>query len=297
MNLRHLQHFVILAETLHFGQAAKRLHMTQPPLSRQIIALEKSLGFQLFVRHSRSVALTPAGEHFYHTAKRLLDDFEFGVQAAQAVSRGERGELRIGFTMCAAWSILPELLAVFRESYPNVSIKLNETLPRDLQETLQRGDIDIGISFPMAQAQSLSYQPMYQEALCAVLPSDHPLAQVPQVSVGDLADESFVTFPAATAPELHQAFMACCHRYHVEPDIRLETHLQQTIVNLVAKGLGVSLVPDSMRRMQLEGVIFKPLEYSVQVEQGIFWNTHNLNPCLQPFLACADGWYRKQKES
>lgn len=285
MNIKHLRHFVVLADTLHFGQAAKRLHITQPPLSRQIAALEKSLNVQLFTRHSRSVRLTPAGDSFYHNIKRLLDDYDFATHAAQATAQGEHGELRIGFTMCAAWSTLPDLLAAFRASYPDVSLKLNETLPRDLQGTLLNGEVDIGISFPAPLNNNLNYQRLFQEPLCAVLPHHHPLAQREHISSSDLKHETFVTFPQATAPELHDALIACC-RPHFEPDIQIETHLQQTIVNLVAKGLGVSLVPDSMRRMQLDGAVFKTLEQSPQIEQGIFWSERNSNPCLRAFLTC-----------
>ena len=294
MNLRHLQSFVMLAETLHFGEAARRLHMTQPPLSRQIAALEAALGVQLFTRHSRSVVLTPAGSNFYHNALRLLDDYDFAVRSARATARGESGELRIGFTMCAAWSVLPDLLAEFREAQPEVTLKLTETLPKDLQTSLLRGEVDIGISFPLppGSASALHFRRLFSEPLCAVLPQQHRLAGRERVSAGELAEEAFVTFPHSTAPELHEAVSSCCLHYRFEPDIRLETNLQQTIVNLVAKGLGVSLVPQSMSRMQLEGAVFRPLEYSPAVEQGVFWNADNPNPCLPLFLhtAAACSW-------
>lgn len=294
MNLRYLRNFLVLAETLHFGEAAKRLHMTQPPLSRQLASLEQELGIELFSRHSRSVALTPAGEDFYQNIRRLLDDYDFAVRSARGTARGERGELRIGFTMCAAWSILPRLLAAFARTHPDVTVKLDETLPRDLQGALQRGDVDIGLSFPMAVSAPLHYRPIYQEPLCAVVPGSHPLAHTSPLTVAALAAEPFITFPASTAPELHEAVMACCRQHGFEPQVRMETHLQQTIVNLVASGLGVSLVPDSMRRMQLPGATFLALADSPLVEQGIFWNDRNPNPCLAVFLDSAEGWQRDQ---
>ena len=285
MNIKHLRSFVVLAETLHFGQAAKRLHMTQPPLSRQISALEDALGVTLFERHSRSVVLTAAGENFRHNARRLLEDYEFAVRSAQSTARGEMGELRIAFTMCAAWSVLPDLLARFREHCPDVSLKLKETLPKDLHADLLSGEVDVGISFPAAAADRLSYQEVLRESLCAVLPAQHPLAARAAISAGELAEEAFVTFPGSTAPELHEVVSDCCLHYQFEPDIRLETNLQQTIVNLVAKGLGVSLVPESMSRMQLEGAVFVPLEYSRPVAQGVYWQPQNMNPSLQRFLS------------
>ena len=291
MHIRHLRHFVVLAETLHFGQAAKRLHMSQPPLSRQILTLEETLGFDLFQRNSRAVSLTPAGAAFYQQAKRLLDEFDFAVRSSQAIARGERGELRIGFTMCAAWSILPELLASFGEAFPDVAVTLHETLPKDLHGALLSGDVDVGISFPVPDEPRMHYQPLFQEPLCAVLPADHRLAQQPALRTADLADEAFITFPASTAPELHEAVMTCCQHSGFQPRIHLQTNLQQTIVNLVARGLGVSLVPESMRRMQLEGALFLSLDTSPMVEQGMFWNEHNQNPCLQPFLTTARSRY------
>lgn len=284
MNIRTLRNFVMVAETLHFGRAAQRLHMTQPPLSRQIAALEKSLGVALFQRHSRSVQLTPAGSSFYHNARRLIADYDFAVRTAQATARGEQGELRIGFTMCAAWSILPDLLADFSGEYPDVSVKLDETLPRDLQQALLSGEVDLGISFPVPTGNGVHYQTLFQEPLCAVLPHLHPLANRAEVSATELMHERFITFPQSTAPELHSALMECCHAHHFEPVIQLETHLQQTIVNLVAKGLGVALVPNSMQKMQLEGAVFKPLRQAPMIEQGVFWTDKNENPSLRLLL-------------
>ncbi|WP_221930881.1 LysR substrate-binding domain-containing protein [Telmatospirillum sp. J64-1] len=289
MDIRQLRYFIVLAETKHFGQAAERLHMTQPPLSRQIAALEESLGVALFRRTSRSVSLTPAGEDFYRNAKRLLADLDFAVRSARATAQGERGEVRIGFTMYAAWNVLPRLIKAFSEAHPDVSLILNETLPRDLHQALMAGEADIGITirFPGDFPNVLRYHPLSREPLCAVLPQTHPLAGKESISVGDLAAEPFVTFPRTTAPVLHEAVMSCCRQHGFEPVIRLETHLQQTIVNLVAEGLGVSLVPDSMRRMQLAGAVFRTIEASAQIEQGLYWNDRNANPCLPGFLDTA----------
>ena len=284
MNISTLRHFVVLAETLHFGEAARRLHMTQPPLSRQIAALEKSLDVALFERHSRSVRLTPAGESFYQDCKRLLDEYEAAIRTAQSVARGEKGELRIGFTMCAAWSVLPNVLSRFTAAYPDVSVTLSETLPKDLPGALSSGEIDIGISFPAICQHPIQYTHIFQEPLCAVLPLNHPLAATKTLSASDLSNEGFISFPQQTSPELHQAFLKCCHSHHFEPDIQLETHLQQTIVNLVATGLGVALVPDSMRRMRLEGATFVTLKQSPIIEQAVFWNENNANPCMRGFL-------------
>lgn len=288
MDVRRLQYFIALAETLHFGRAAQRLHITQPPLSRQIATLESALGTPLFTRNSRSVALTSAGEDFYCHARRLLSELDLAVHSAQATARGEQGELRIGFTMYAAWNVLPQLLKRYAGQHSGVRLSLCETLPRDLQQALNAGEIDLGIAFPSPVAAPLDYRALFCEPLCAVLPATHPLAGKSHIDAGALSAEPFVTFPRSTAPALHAAVTACCEQAGFEPNIRLETHLQQTIVNLVAAGFGVALVPNSMRRMQLPDAVFKPLSDSPQIEQGLFWNSRNANPCLAEFLECAE---------
>lgn len=288
LDLRQLRYFVMLAETLHFGRAAERLHITQPPLSRQIAALEATLGTPLFVRHSRSVALTAAGSHFLAHARRLLADLELAVNSTQAAANVTHRELRLGFTMYAAWNVLPGLVRAYGDACPDDALLLDETLPRDLQQALMSGRIDIGISFPLLVGDALHYRPLLREALCVVLPERHVLAASARVPVAALSRESFVTFPATTAPALHEAVMACCRAARFEPRIRLEAHLQQTIVNLVAAGLGVALVPDSMRRMRLPGAVFRPLSESPIVEQGLYWNARNDNPALRDMLEIAE---------
>ena len=286
-DFRQLRYFTVLAETLHFGRAAEQLHITQPPLSRQIAALEAELGVELLTRTSRAVSLTLAGEQFYRHAKALLADLDTAVRTAQATARGERGELRLHFTMSAAWSLLPRLVRAYSDERPQVGLRLNETLPRDLAQLLGSGAADFGIAFPRPLSGQLRYLPLHHEPLCAVLPSRHPLATQARLDIAQLAEESFVSFPRDTAPALHEAFMDCCRQAGFSPRVRLETHLQQTIVNLVSEGLGVSLVPDSMRRMQLDGAVFRPLLSSPQIEQGLYWHEGNANPCLGGFIDCA----------
>ncbi|ACO80568.1 Transcriptinal regulator, LysR family [Azotobacter vinelandii CA] len=286
IELRQLRYFMALAEHLHFGKAAESLHITQPPLSRQISALEADLGVVLFSRHSRSVELTAAGRDFQQHAKTALAELDLAIRSTRASARGERGELRVSFTMVAAWILLPELLKAYSDAYPDVSLALNEVLPRDLGPALERGEADIALTFPSSGSKSLCYRALRREPLCAVLPASHPLAAATEFSIAALADEPFITFPRQTAPALHEAVMSCCRRAGFEPKIRLETHLQQTIVNLVAEGLGVSVVPGSMRKMRMPGVAFKAIDRSPPVEYGVIWNPRNENPCLNTFLRC-----------
>lgn len=286
-DLRQLRYFIALAETLHFGRAAERLYITQPSLSRQLAELEAELGTPLLLRTSRSVALTPAGRSFYQHAREVLAALDLAVRSSRAVGRGEAGELRLAFTMCAAWNLLPRLLRHYHQQCPAVEVHLQEIVPRDLEQALASGSVDLGVSFPAASGSRLHYRRLLDEGLCVVLPAEHPLAQREEVAVAALAGENFISFPASTAPALHAAVSGHCRAHGFEPRVRLEPHLQQTIVNLVAEGLGVALVPDSMRRMQLPGAVFRPLQAPPRVEQGLFWSEHNDNPCIADFLACA----------
>lgn len=287
MDLRQLRYFVTLADTLHFGRAAAQLHISQPPLSRQIAALEEELGVELVARNSRHVALTPAGRHFHEQATRLFQSLDGAVHSTRAVARGERGVLHVGFTMSAAWNVLPPLTRIFGESHPDVHLQLTEVLPSELGESLLSGVMDVGIAFSWQRAEGLEYQPIHAEPLCAVLPRNHRLAMREVVDVTELAGEPFVTVPMAAAPALYELVIGCCRDHGFEPHIRLQTQLQQTIINLVAEGLGVSLVPRSMSKIQLEGAAFRPISRPKIVEQGVIWAADNGNPCLAPFLACA----------
>ncbi|WP_263146743.1 LysR substrate-binding domain-containing protein [Pseudomonas sp. RIT-PI-AD] len=287
IDFRQLRYFVALAEQLHFGRAARRLNLTQPPLSRQIAALEAELGTPLLIRNSRNVTLTPAGQRFHRHARQLLGDLDAAVRDTRSVALGEHGRLALGFTMLAAWNVLPPLLKHYTAAHPRVELALEEVLPRDLLQALLDGRVDVGLSFAGPLPEALRYQPLYREALCVALPREHPLSACEPVAVGDLRQEAFIAFPQATAPSLYRALMACCRDNGFEPRIALETHMQQTIVNLVAEGLGVALVPDSMRKLQLPGVVFRALDASPLVEQGMLWHAGNDNPCLPDLLACA----------
>jgi len=287
LELRQLRYFMMLAETLHFGRAAARLHISQPPLSRQINALEKTLGVELLSRTSRHVVLTPAGRHFQERISQVFALLEATRHSTQAVARGERGSLDIGFTMSAAWNVMPPLTRLFGEIHADIHMNLQEVLPSELNAALESGSLDVGIAFPWLRTEGLEYLRIHSEPLCAVLLADHPLARHATIDVGDLAREAFVTVPEAAAPGLHERVNGCCRDHGFEPRVRFETRLQQTIINFVAEGLGVSLVPASLSKINLPGAIFRPLKKTRMVEQGIIWASVNDNPCLSTFLDCA----------
>ena len=287
MTLRQLRYFVTLAETLHFGQAAERLHVTQPPLSRQIAALEQEIGARLLDRHSRSVTLTAAGVELQRRAIRLLSEVDHMAHSVRATAGGLQGELRLGFTMYAAWKILPSLVRRVEQAFPDIALKLEEIRAEELGDALREARIDAGIGLPLQKPRELGYASLLREPLCAVLPTDHRLAHAAEVVVSDLAMDDFITLPRRTAPALHDAVLSCCQQHGFSPRIRFETHLQQTIVALVGEGFGVSLVPATMAKMQSDHVVFRAITASPEIEQRLYWRKDNHNPCLPALRRCA----------
>lgn len=284
IELRHLRYFLALAEHLHFAKAALSVNVTQPSLSRQIAALEDELGCMLVVRNSRSVALTAAGEELQRDAQKLLQGLDATIRRTQAVSRGDRGELRIAFTSMIAWTAFPKLIKQYSGEFPNVTLNLTELLPTDLIRSVETGASDVCLAFRADVEYPLSYIPLYSEKLCIALPSGHPLVSQGDLSLQHLKDEAFILTPRAVAPAMHDTVMRICMVAGFDPIVRMHTHLQGTIVNLVAEGLGVSIVPEAMAKFGSQGIVFRPIAESPALEIGIVSNEHNLNPCIKGFL-------------
>lgn len=292
IELRHLHYFVVLAETLHYGRAAQQLHISQPPLSRQIALMEAALGVELFERTRRSVRLTRAGERFYRDACEILKAVEQAKRNAISASRGEDGMISVGFMMSSAYNVLPALTRTYAAAYPRVDMKLTEWLPNLLVESVRAGRTDVGVMYRPEDCDGLESCTVYREELVAVLPQHHRLAGTRMIAAGQLADESFVTFPREIAPLVYDLISNYFRQAGFVPRIRLETNLQQTIVTLIAEGLGVALVPSSMRAIQLANVVFKPLRNPPVVEVSLLWSANNHNPCVQTFVSNADCVWR-----
>jgi DNA-binding transcriptional LysR family regulator len=277
-----------LAETLHFGRAAERLHLSQPPLSRQIAGLEKELGVRLLERHSRQAALTRAGQRFLEDARAVLAAFDQACRNARLADRGELGELSIGFMMHAAYTVIPNLARRYMAAYPQVHLRLREVIPSSLSDAVLSGGFDAGIMFYPGPVAGLETRPIHREALCLAVHPNHRIAAREVVCARDLDGEPLIAAPAEVAPTLREAIVAYCRSGGFVPTVRLETQLQQTIVSLVAENLGVALVPESMRKLGIADVVFRDLEAAPIIEHIIAWRPGNLNPALWPFLAAAE---------
>ncbi|WP_244832099.1 LysR family transcriptional regulator [Caballeronia sp. TF1N1] len=287
MELRQIRYFVVLAETLHFGRAASLLHISQPPLSRQIALLETELGVLLLDRTSRVVRLSPAGHRFYSDAKMILATVDKARSHARAADLGEEGSLVAGFMFAAAYSIVPILTRAYSSAFPRVELKLSESIPTQLVADIHAGKADIGVMYPSDSAIELETRTVFREQLVAVLPERHRLCMRAAISIAELREDWFIISPHSASPFIYNTIVEHCRRSNFTPRVRIETKFQQTIVNLVAQDLGVALVHSSMRSTRAENVRFVPLLHAPFVDVALVWNPHTLNPCVERFVDIA----------
>ncbi|HEY9637977.1 MAG TPA: LysR substrate-binding domain-containing protein [Coleofasciculaceae cyanobacterium] len=286
MELRHLRYFIAVAEELHFTRAAERLQIAQPPLSQQIRSLEEELGVQLFKRTKRRVNLTEAGQVFLEEARQVLIQFEQAVQAAKRASRGEIGRLAVGVNSSATQSFLPSVLQVFRERFPCVKLVLHELASYQQVQGIHDNRIDIGFLWlANVDDSALSFLPMLREPLIVALPETHSLANLPQIPLNALANEPFVLPPRQLGAGFYSQIISFCQQAGFSPKIAQEARLTQTIVSLVAGGVGISLVPASLQNLQKVGVVYKSLEgQQAEMEMAAVWRRDNSSQVLQEFL-------------
>jgi DNA-binding transcriptional LysR family regulator len=289
IELRQLRYFVTVAEEMHFGRAAARLHMTQPPLSQTIQGLEALVGAELFSRSKRSVALTPAGAALLPEARRLLQQAAGLPDLARRAASGQSGLLSLAFVSTADYSVLPPLLQEFRERYPQVQIDLREATS-DLQlEDLMQGRIDAGLLIPALSDKTkseLNYVKILSEPLMLAAPKGlKALRGGNAVRLKALEDMPLIIFPRRIAPALHDAILGCFHAAGLTPRIGQEAIQMQTIVGLVSAGMGIALVPESVSNLKRPGVEYRRLaDKTPSVETGLAWRRDNDSPVLKKFL-------------
>jgi DNA-binding transcriptional LysR family regulator len=289
IELRQLRYFVTVAEEMHFGRAAVRLHMTQPPLSQTIQSLEAALGTPLFFRTKRSVSLTPAGIALLPEARRLLLQAASLPDLAKRAASGESGRLSLAFVSTADYSVLPPFLREFREHYPQVEIDLREATTDVQLEELAQGRIDAGLLIPPMPDKlkgEIDYLPLISEPLILAAPHNlKALRGTKTIALSMLGDTPLIIFPRRIAPAFHDAILACFHDAGLTPRIGQEAIQMQTIVGLVSAGMGIALVPQSVSNLKRPGVEYRPLaDRTPMVETGLAWRRDNASPVLHAFL-------------
>ncbi|AOJ82678.1 MULTISPECIES: LysR substrate-binding domain-containing protein [Burkholderia] len=293
-DLRQWRYFVAVADERHFGRAAERLSMTQPPLSQAIRALEDALGVALFARTKRSVELTAVGSALLPDVRRLIAAADALPPLAQSLARGEAGSLALAFVSTADYGLLPQLLREFGARYPHVRLQLTEATSDVQIEELVAGRIDAGLVIPPVpprHAASLSYLPVLREPLVVAMPADaSEAAGDAPVRIADIASLPLVIFPRRLAPGFYDIITGCYGAAGVAPRIGQEAIQMQTIVSLVSAGMGVALVPQSLRNLRRTGVVYRALAAPAPVvETGLVWRTGDVSPVLAGFIDVVRG--------
>ncbi|KWF23986.1 LysR substrate-binding domain-containing protein [Burkholderia pseudomultivorans] len=288
-DLRQWRYFATVADERHFGRAAERLSITQPPLSQAIRALEDALGVALFVRTKRSVALTAVGAALLPDVRRLLASAEALPPLARRLARGEAGSLALAFVSTADYGLLPSLLRAFGTRYPQVRLQLAEATSDVQIDELVAGRIDAGLVIPPVpprHAAELSYLPVVREPLVVAMPA--ALSDAPEhepVQLAEIAALPLVIFPRRLAPGFYDIITGCYGAAGETPRIGQEAIQMQTIVSLVSAGMGVALVPQSLRNLRRTGVAYRPLAGDAPVvETGLVWRTGDVSPVLAGFI-------------
>lgn len=292
IELRHLRYFVAVAEELHFGRAAKRLHLAQPPLSQQIRKLEDIVGFPLFTRTSRAVQLTTTGELFLARAKRTLRLVEEDLEEARGIGRGESGTLRVGFISSCMLTRIPGLLREYHRTHPRVHLQLHEAYTARVVDQLLRHEVDAGILRDGGPREGLEVRTLAAEGFLAVLPRQHPLAaRTGGIDPRDLRDEPFVMFPKDAGSLAYSRTLAVFADAGFEPRVVQEGPQWLTILRLVAAGLGVTIAPECVRQIASPDVVCLELKGTkARSEVEIAWRQGEERPLVHAFAAaCLDG--------
>jgi DNA-binding transcriptional LysR family regulator len=288
IEIRHLRYFVAVAEELHFGRAARRLGITQPPLSLQIQQLEANLGHMLFERTNRSVELTLAGRALLDEARTVIADFDRVPDTVRRAARGETGSLSVAFVGLAMFVTLPRIIRRFRQELPSVRLDLRELSTGAQQAALRAGELDVGFLREPARDPELVTETMIKEGLLLAISKRHPLASRKRLRLADVANEDFVLFPRDLTPGLHERVLAVCAEAGVHPRIVQTSHEIYTTISLVAAGLGVTIVPASVREMPWRTIRYVKIPSPNAVTRiDAAWRADNRSPVLAAFLEIA----------
>jgi DNA-binding transcriptional LysR family regulator len=288
VELRQLRYFVAVAEELHFRRAAARLHISQPPLSQQIAALEAELGCRLLARTRRRVELTPAGAAFLRDARAMLAELDVAAATARAIDAGQAGVLRVTFVGSALLSIVPEAVQRFRRTRPDVEVELRERSTVEQLRALMTGAVDVALVRPPIESDpALLTELVIRERTIAAMPEGHPLAKLKRVPLRRLAAEPLVLFPRSQAPGFHDLITGRLAATGSPPHIVQYAPEMLTIIGLVATGIGLSPVPASVSHLALPGVTYRPLTGAPDAELVAVTRAEDESTLVRAFVAAA----------
>jgi DNA-binding transcriptional LysR family regulator len=295
MDFRHLIYFVTLAEELHFRRAAERLHVVQPALSQQIARLEAELGVQLFARTKRQVQLTAAGRVFLGDARGMLTYRDQAVEAAQRAAKGHEGRLNLGFVGPAAYNVLPPLVRAYRAKYPDVLLNLHEHTTAEQLKMLAADELCVGIVRMPVYDSRFEVERILTESIAVALPADHPLSAAETVHIADLAGDGFILVPRALEPVVFDRYVTLCLSAGFSPTVVQEALQIHAIIGMVATGLGVALVPESMSTLRRFDVVYRPLETPADaaLDTGVAWRAGETPPVVDRFIETVRAWRSK----
>lgn len=286
MEFRHLRYFLALAEELHFGRAARRLSISQPPLSLNIQQLEASVGARLFVRNSKEVRLTAAGAAFVPKARALLEQAGEAARHARDVDQGIAGRLRVGFVGAMLYRGLPQMLHRFQAAHPLLRLTLREMNSQEQLTELAHDQLELGFAHTTRVPPEMSQLLFLSEPFVCCLPAGHALARRRKLPLSLLQGEPFAVVARAVSPDYHERILATCTEAGFFPEIRYELRHWMSVVSLVSQGLGVALVPAALRKPAMPGAVFVPLaEAAPLYDTRCLWKTAREDAAMAAFLA------------
>ena len=286
MEFRHLRYFLALAEELHFGRAAQRLSISQPPLSLNIQQLEASVGAQLFTRNSRGVQLTAAGQAFVPAARALLAQAGAAMREAREVAQGQAGELQIGFAGTLLYCGLPQVLQRFQDSHPRLRLVMRELSSSEQLSELVRDRLDVGFVHTPRVPPGFDQILVASQPMVACLPRGHALAGTASLALPDLQGQALVVVSRTVSPDYHERILVECEQAGWLPPVVHELRHWLSVVALVAQGQGVALVPEALAQSALAGAVFVPLrDGALRYDTRCLWRSGRDQTALQDFVA------------
>lgn len=288
MDLRHLRYFIAVAEELHFTRAAERLHIAQPPLSKQIRQLEEEIGVTLLHRTKRHIELTDAGRLFLDRARKILQATELAVIQTQHAQRGEIGRLAVGFFEYTSYTFMPPILRAYRERFPGVEVQLRWFPVIEQAAALERGDVDISFLRRIGEFEGVFSETIYKESFILAIPDKHRLTKGKAVSLADCANEDFITYFPKSAPDFHSMITRMCATAGFVPRIASEVGQIHTALGLVSSGAGIAFVPAAVEKVHFDKVQYRRIKGNMpKIELKLGWTQTNPSPLVRAFLDTA----------